>query len=1849
MSSGPTIEPEESLMAGGVNESMLPAIEKQRSPELDNDIPIPEAHPSVDTPFSAQHTSDLKAGVTAASSNAVLESGPALAENKENPWHYKPTTYEPVVANGIVQPRTSALAHKRPSTQPNSRGAQGKPFEPSDPLRPRRHPTTDSATTPGRRSVHFVRHDSEVQDLPQSSLDGDGVGKERKGCTFFSKFKSLAVPPSLSGHGRSQSGYTIDDSMDEGGIPSEPLSPEFERGAPYSPGILAVARRGTEEGSSSDEREPSPSRRKGKRRVRRRSDAGPQTAPNTPQTPGYFDGAEAQQPSLEVTTSESDQPHVLRRRATMTDVPEVLRAGVSEDEGPHGQLGKESSWRRPTLWMRGPTNTTFEGRRPSNFRRLTGFGLSSDHAGTGTPGSRWRVSDWNTGAGAARWRALKAGFKLMGPKRKDEHKVDHAKSAELLAELTAGAPAALIFASMFQRDDHGHHRIPVLLEQLKVRLTDSKKSEPRHTSDRHQIFRIELEYGSGITRMRWVIHRSLRDFTNLHVRYKLQTSSDRYKHIHDAPRPKIPRFPRTAFPYLRGVRGLGSDDEDDGEDVADEDTGGSANEAAASGADKRTKRRKRRPSLTRNRRSSVAPTRSDSGDVNSDTNNGVGPAIGAGGNAHSVRKEPYPERQRKKLEAYLQSLIRHLMFHADSTRLCKFLELSSLGIRLAAEGSYHGKEGFLVIQSAKGLDFRKAWHPSFLAKRHAPKWFLVRHSYIVCVDSPEEMNIYDVFLIDPDFQVKTKRGRLQDKKPNSASIGVKKSAASPQHHTLKVRNAERKLKLLAKNERQLAQFEHSIKIAVRDTIWSKPHRFDSFAPVRTGVFAQWLVDGRDYMWNVSRAISMAKDVVYIHDWWLSPELYMRRPAAISRKWRLDRLLQRKAAEGVKIFVILYRNINSAVPIDSSYTKFSLLDLHPNVFVQRSPNQFRQNTFFWAHHEKICIVDHIVAFVGGLDLCFGRWDTPQHVLCDDKLTGFEQSEAPKDADHCQLWPGKDYSNPRVQDFYALDKPYEEMYDRSNVPRMPWHDIHMQIVGQPARDLTRHFVQRWNYILRQRKPTRPTPFLLPPPDFNPADLEALGLKGTCEVQILRSSCWWSMGTPDKTEHSIMNAYVKSIEQSEHYVYIENQFFISSCEVEGTRVENLIGDALVERAVRAHQNGEDWRAVIVIPLMPGFQNTVDSQDGTSVRLIMQCQYRSICRGESSIFGRLRAQHIEPEDYIQFYSLRSWGRIGPSKMLVTEQLYIHAKCMVVDDRIAIIGSANINERSMLGSRDSECAAIVRDTDMLETTMNGVPFLVGRFPHTLRMRLMREHLGIDVDELMEEKREQEVSLRDGAETGPHTSRRTSNTGSRPVSGNGKEAVRTTAKIPSGYPEEVIAKTENMYSFNHDVDWEQANNPNLRTDKKLTEDKRVTGNPEHKKDVEGRGEDRMLDEPNPIVDHGRDSAVVGGDREVLVVDVDPEGKGTLTAPRRSISLDVHREVPLSEKGGHSLPRTHPPTSQLSLPTDADPSRSLLSVSVSTHDVTDNEGPSNQNKSAKSELVDFMVGDMTRPTVGESCMKDPLSDSFHHDIWHAVAENNTKLFRHVFRCMPDNEVKCWKDYKEYVAYAERFSQAEGANKSKTQMQHEAHGKSGPPGIGSQLEKLATLSPIGNAVDGAQEKVGKTLNKNGQGNNNISEKQDANLKMSNVAEWAEQANQAQDERVAASEKNHLEPEIPEVLDEKAVLKFATPDRGRLATEDATTTTEKTPDHSSSPPLSTVTETISKTSQSHTNSQRRRRRTITRSSRKEFLASDDLMDKADAEALMGMVQGHLVLWPYDWLEREEQGGNWLYSIDQLAPLEI
>ena len=74
------------------------------------------------------------------------------------------------------------------------------------------------------------------------------------------------------------------------------------------------------------------------------------------------------------------------------------------------------------------------------------------------------------------------------------------------------------------------------------------------------------------------------------------------------------------------------------------------------------------------------------------------------------------------------------------------------------------------------------------------------------------------------------------------------------------------------------------------------------------------------------------------------------------------------------------------------------------------------------------------------------------------------------------------------------------------------------------------------------------------------------------MLRSASHWSVGTEQNIEDSIYQAMLKSIQEAEHYIYIENQFFITSSTPEDSDsaeyISNKIGRALVERVNEAHK---------------------------------------------------------------------------------------------------------------------------------------------------------------------------------------------------------------------------------------------------------------------------------------------------------------------------------------------------------------------------------------------------------------------------------------------------------------------------------------------------------------------------------------------------------------------------------------------------------------------------------------------------------------------------------------------------------
>ncbi|CAJ2503220.1 Uu.00g106140.m01.CDS01 [Anthostomella pinea] len=1717
---------------------------------------------------------------------------------------------------------------------------------------PHEHHTPQSESTPGdpvsprRQSVQFARADT-VLDPPayhtrSGSWDGADAGARSRSERWMSRLKS-----SLGNAGSLQP--TKPSGLSERAVASAGNSPVVSR-TNRLPDTL-----NEEEGSdadveeSGDENQPreAPKTKKRKRMKRRLRQLDVFTAPNTPRP-----GEDTDSPTR------SGRFQTMVRRSTMPDTAEH-RGGLSEGEGRDQLAGRRRpGWRRGNSWVGAQREDSATGaevdslqppRTPGHRRRISDMfsaGAVSDGDALTAPKRPFLGSERAATFSAQRWRQVKHTLKMFGGKRKADQ-FDFYKSAELMAELRAVTPAVVILASMLQRDEHGNKRIPVLLEQLNIRVTDSYPEDS--TSERHSMFTIALEYGSGLSRMTWTVTRSVREIWNIHWKYRLSLKKDMPLQSTSLRRgPKQPKFPRKAFPYLRNYQNRDESDEDEippgtrGDDTIAEATAeeGTAVERSASDNDRRPN-----PNRKKSRITTFLPRRQSSG--MGDLGDG---ALSAQNSA--LQRKRYIETQRKTLEKYLQEMIHWLMFRPDSNRLCKFLELSALGVRLAAEGSFHGKECYLHIQATKGIDFRRVLTPQKVIATHSRKWFLVRQNYIAVVESPATMNIYDVYLVDPLFRIeskKSKRKRLGTKFKGDAGKDKGKEVdhladdeTPGKHHSLKIYTAERKIKLFSRNPTILQQFDQSVTSMLKQTQWHEPHRFDSFAPVRQNAFAQWLVDGRDYMWNVSRAISMAQDVIYIHDWWLSPELYMRRPACISQKWRLDRLLQRKAREGVKVFVIVYRNVEQAIPIDSEYTKFSLLNLHDNIMVLRSPNQLKKNQFFYAHHEKVCIVDHDVAFLGGVDLCFGRWDNPQHPITDDRPTGMEPDrDSPRDAEHCQLFPGKDYSNPRVLDFFKLNEPYEEMYDRSKTPRMPWHDIAMQVVGQPARDLTRHFVQRWNYLRRERKPTRPTPFLLPPPDANPADIKGLGLSGTCEVQMLRSAGDWSLGFPkDVREHSIQTAYIKIIEESEHFVYMENQFFITSTETMNTKVVNRIGDALVERILRAHEHDEEWRCCILIPLMPGFQNTVDQAEGSSVRLIMQFQYRSICRGPNSIFGRLEAAGIDPEAYISFFSLRNWGRIGTNNQIVTEQLYIHAKTIIADDRVALIGSANINERSMLGNRDSETACIVRDTDMMWSTMAGEPYRVGRFAHTLRMRLMREHLGLDVDELTEQERQADAQyeadmshIYDEEDEGP-------------VAESSSQAGPSTYL---GRP-----KVRGVRSFNHDTTAEEdhgftsssssSHSPTSSKRKSPELDPGIVGNSVHDKDVEGFGLDNWKQAQAEGIDLGSDTAVING-HEVLLnrnskIAKHHPSKSNGSLPGVSSKTSLDRDT---GKGNDKLPPAHHSGT-------AEMPRAAQLPTLPVLDDTDIGGPPvrfDASGRPTNEPTNPLLADILPASIDKDCMLDPVNPAFWDDIWTRVASNNTKLYRRVFRCMPDSEVITWKDYQDFEAYATKFSKSMAGSKNEDTVAESHMNHIGGAAMGVAVPAVTPGAPVVSEKiqAGQSESTPKVVvsNDDAEGLNKKTP-----VPESNARKETEKADLSLETEKVTTNHSVEEPSPVQptgdtpfpAFDSQVASTHLDPDSEKNQDRRATfSNSEKSAPGSNS----------TSNPYNHNSTKRRRRATTKGSRRGGPVVSDEVLSRDQAEEVCGAIQGHLVQFPYDWLEAEEKDNHWLYQADMLAPKEI
>ncbi|KAK5986738.1 Phospholipase, partial [Trichostrongylus colubriformis] len=912
---------------------------------------------------------------------------------------------------------------------------------------------------------------------------------------------------------------------------------------------------------------------------------------------------------------------------------------------------------------------------------------------------------------------------------------------------------------------------------------------------------------------------------------------------------------------------------------------------------------------------------------------------------------PELEQTREQLENWLQMLL-HIPINRNHHETAEFLEVSRFSFVNELGGKH--TEGF-VKKRPGGARVFIGWKQCCVRYLlpWSKRWLMVRDSFVAYMDHRSE-RIRLVLLMDKDFKV---------------AAGGKEADGIPTG--LIIFNTQHELHLKCRRLEDTARWKAIIEEAMNGigNIWIQPHRFSSSFPVREKSYGKWrivfnrFVDARSYMSHAADMMELAREEIFIAGWWISPEIYMKRPALEGNYWRFDQILKRKANQGVHIFILMYKEMEMALGLNSMYSKRTLQALHPNIKVMRHPDHYpATGTFFWAHHEKLVIIDQLIAFVGGVDLCFGRWDDHHHLLTDlgsvqfgqqhliaqgnmatglralvsapltlsplgleeseevdcgkklentEKVEGklneprqvtriaignVEESESSDvdkpngdgkvvyaDADtggvlltiskkgtrsvstessrrsptpepsvssppqsqrstasriaalsgkkptflnvvedakgkkhvrrsasaavraHApldmlekagpppsvldkatkmgldfstavekykeyvesgavqkekhrsqtpplkrkesrfskavdnwksnrarkkwkqvldsdevtagyeldflrlkqmdtedkdsidggvKLWIGKDYVNYIHKDFIEVDLPFHDFIDRGATPRMPWHDIHSVTFGVPARDVARHFIQRWNATKTEKlKDDQDLPYLLPksyenlkvPRVFkNPAFSYNVDIQASItSTTVLRSLSNWS-GLINQTEDSIQMAYLSLIANSKHYIYIENQFFVSL--IDSNEVLNEICKVICNRIIRAYKEKEPFRVYILIPLLPGFEGNVGAPGGSSLQAVLHWTYQSLSRGPNSLFERLKA---------------------------------------------------------VGNRDSEVCLLFTDTEREDSVMDGRPYAAGKFAKSLRVQCMKEHLGLLPDARRPSHFKYDVSLDD--------------------------------------------------------------------------------------------------------------------------------------------------------------------------------------------------------------------------------------------------------------------------------------------------------------------------------------------------------------------------------------------------------------------------------------------------------------------------------------------------------------------------
>lgn len=347
----------------------------------------------------------------------------------------------------------------------------------------------------------------------------------------------------------------------------------------------------------------------------------------------------------------------------------------------------------------------------------------------------------------------------------------------------------------------------------------------------------------------------------------------------------------------------------------------------------------------------------------------------------------------------------------------------------------------------------------------------------------------------------------------------------------------------------------------------------------------------------------------------------------ARGLKLGELLKRKAEEGVAVRVLLWDD-QTSLPVIKNKGVMKTHDedafayfKHTKVVCRLCPRLHDKFPTVFAHHQKAIVVDshvdhtsrnrEIMSFLGGFDLCDGRYDTEEHSLF--KTLNKES--------HCY-------------DFYQTSLQGANLHKGG--PREPWHDTHACVVGQAAWDALANFEQRWT---KQCDPS----LLLPISSIQELSQQPNPTTTSSErswnVQVFRSIDHVSASPLPKNlriERSIHEAYVDAIRRADRFIYIENQYFIGGChlweENKHCGCRNLIPVEIALKVASKIKAKERFNAYVVIPMWPeGPPESETVQDILHwTRETMKMMYRIIAEAIQE-----SGEEVHPRDYLNFFCL--------------------------------------------------------------------------------------------------------------------------------------------------------------------------------------------------------------------------------------------------------------------------------------------------------------------------------------------------------------------------------------------------------------------------------------------------------------------------------------------------------------------------------------------------------------------------------------------------------------------------------------